>query len=142
MAYTAPAARPSGAAQRPVPLTQFAKDSVGVTGTAAAPAASTVVATITPSVAGVYSVQVNAGLGVGGTPSGTENANMRLRVDGTAISTLPMVGGANVIVGCGTFILTVNGSQAIDVQTIAGPATASTVYIAQIIPTLLYQTGA
>src|SRR5262249_22388209 len=117
MAYAAPAARPSGAAQRPEPVAQFAKDSVAITGiTSAGPTANTVVATITPAVAGVYSIQINAGYGLGAVAA-VENANMRLRVDGTVLGTaLPVVAAQNVMVGCGTFILTVNGSQAVDVQ--------------------------
>jgi hypothetical protein len=133
MAYTAPIAIvPTGSANIH-PVTQFLADSTGVTSTAAAPTAGTVVATLTPA-AGTYSVQVSAGLGLGGTPAAADNANMRLRVDGTNIATLPTVAAANVVVNCGTFILTVNGAQAIDVQAI-GNASASTVYIAQLIAT-------
>jgi len=123
-----------------MPVAQFAADSsFAVTNQATAPGAGAVIATTTPTVPGRYSIQINAGLGNGGVPAATENANMRLVVDGTTITALPIVGAQNVIVGCGTFILTLSGGQAVQVQAI-GAGTASVVYIAQIVPTLLNRT--
>src|SRR5262249_46541122 len=110
--------------------------SVGATGTATAPSGGGVVVTITPGVAGRWAIQIAAGLGLGGTPAAGDNANMRLVIDGTNVMTLPMVAAQNVIVPCGTFFATLTAAQAVQVQAV-GAGTASVVYIAQIICTLV-----
>src|SRR5262249_56729451 len=80
--------------------------------------------------------QIAAGPGRGGTPAAGDNANMRLVIDGTNVMTLPMVAAQNVIVPCGTFFATLTAAQAVQVQAV-GAGTASVVYIAQIICTLV-----
>src|SRR5262249_57146227 len=122
MAYTAPSARASHG------LPPVYGDSVGVTTAATGPAGGGVVATITPGVAGRWAIQIVAGYGLG-VVAAVENANMRLVIDGTNVTTLPVVASQHVMVPCGTFFATLTAAQAVQVQAISA-GTGTAVYIA------------
>ena len=118
---------------RPQSVTQFIADSTGVGGVVTGPGAGINIATTTP-VAGTYSVQLLYGFAGGTVTEATERNNFRLVVDGTTvISTLIVPGAANTNQSM-TVILTVSGTQAIDLESISA-GTGTALYVAQIVLT-------
>lgn len=104
-------------------------DSLGVTGRAVAPAALTVIATITPP-AGTYDIEVFAHYDAG-VPSAAEINNMQFREGAVVVSVLSVLAVANVYSPARRFRRVLDGINAIDVQSIA-VATAGVGYNAEI----------
>jgi len=104
-------------------------DSLGVAGRVVAPAAATVIATLTPA-AGTYDIQVFASYDAGA-PAAAEINNMQFRKGGAVVTVLQVLSVANAYSPARNFRLVLGGATAIDVQSI-GASTAGVGYSAQI----------
>jgi hypothetical protein len=103
--------------------------------TAAAPTAGTVVATVTPGVAGLWEVTGSIGLS-GTTAVAVDSNNMALNQTGTAkiakiVSPLISTTGAAAQFPFGPVILNLSAADTVNITAVAN-ATASSVYAAQI----------
>lgn len=104
-------------------------DSLGVTGRAVAPAAATVIATLTPA-AGTYDIEVFAHYDAGA-PAAPELNNMQFREGGAVVSVLSVLAVVSVYSPARRFRRVLDGATAIDVQSV-GASTAGVGYNAEI----------